>query len=294
MDKLCDLVTQVLKSNQDLSRRLPDLETGPRKPASEKSTINIEANCSTPGSVVGDTGAHDNNAMATVEPASVIRNSHGFAFEEDLQRSKVYRDLYHLSDACSISSAHRSTALSINSALSLADVSNISVFALPILATDISNSSWYTFGDGGATIAIRTSDEIVAGAAPASTSLRRRFGAAFRLTRERDKVKPGAPVEASTSSLPSMNRRLFEVPIQVSIRYANVPVSLLDPGGSSYIYGYVPIMVAKVGVFLKEIGTCELQVIPSTHIVTYHSPRDGKYLCIEGIAQKASRTSNRL
>ena len=48
---------------------------------------------------------------------------------------------------------------------------------------------------------------------------------------------------------------IFGVPLQTSIRYANVAISLYDAEGKSYIYGYVPIVVAKCGVFLKEKGT---------------------------------------
>lgn len=46
------------------------------------------------------------------------------------------------------------------------------------------------------------------------------------------------------------------MPLQQSIRYANVAISLLNEEGQSYIYGYVPIVVAKCGVFLKEKGQC--------------------------------------
>lgn len=47
---------------------------------------------------------------------------------------------------------------------------------------------------------------------------------------------------------------IFGVPLQASIRYANVAISLFNDEGHSYIYGYVPIVVAKCGVFLKEKG----------------------------------------
>ena len=40
----------------------------------------------------------------------------------------------------------------------------------------------------------------------------------------------------------------------MSIRYANVAISLCDNEGKTYIYGYVPIIVAKCGVYLKEMG----------------------------------------
>jgi len=47
------------------------------------------------------------------------------------------------------------------------------------------------------------------------------------------------------------------VPLAESIRYANVAISLTNEQGESFIYGYVPIVVAKCGVFLKEKGESE-------------------------------------
>jgi hypothetical protein len=49
---------------------------------------------------------------------------------------------------------------------------------------------------------------------------------------------------------------IFGVPLRQSIAYANVAISLVDGEGKSYIYGYVPIVVAKCGVYLKEKGSC--------------------------------------
>ncbi|QSZ37603.1 hypothetical protein DSL72_008702 [Monilinia vaccinii-corymbosi] len=48
---------------------------------------------------------------------------------------------------------------------------------------------------------------------------------------------------------------IFGVPLRQSIAYANVAISLVDAQGQSYIYGYVPIVVAKCGVYLKEKAT---------------------------------------
>ncbi|KIW76667.1 hypothetical protein Z517_09111 [Fonsecaea pedrosoi CBS 271.37] len=48
---------------------------------------------------------------------------------------------------------------------------------------------------------------------------------------------------------------IFGVPLAESIRYANVAISLQNEYGESFIYGYVPIVVAKCGVFLKEKAT---------------------------------------
>lgn len=51
---------------------------------------------------------------------------------------------------------------------------------------------------------------------------------------------------------------IFGIPLRQSITYANVAISLVDENGESYIYGYVPIVVAKCGVFLKEKGMSAL------------------------------------
>ena len=55
---------------------------------------------------------------------------------------------------------------------------------------------------------------------------------------------------SGASALPG----IFGVPLTTSVRYANVAISLQDAEGKSYVYGYVPIVVAKCGVFLKEKG----------------------------------------
>jgi hypothetical protein len=55
---------------------------------------------------------------------------------------------------------------------------------------------------------------------------------------------------------------IFGVPLAESIRYANVAISLTDEQGESFIYGYVPIVVAKCGVFLKEKGMYTLPLLP--------------------------------
>ena len=47
---------------------------------------------------------------------------------------------------------------------------------------------------------------------------------------------------------------IFGVPLNTSIKYANVAISLMNEQGESFIYGYVPIVIAKCGVFLKEKG----------------------------------------
>ncbi|KAL9085317.1 MAG: hypothetical protein Q9159_004766 [Coniocarpon cinnabarinum] len=60
---------------------------------------------------------------------------------------------------------------------------------------------------------------------------------------------------AVTAAAPPPNPGIFGVPLQTSIIYANVAISLTNNQGHGFIYGYVPIVVAKCGVFLKERAT---------------------------------------
>ena len=57
---------------------------------------------------------------------------------------------------------------------------------------------------------------------------------------------------------------IFGVPLADSIRYANVAISLSNDQGESFIYGYVPIVVAKCGVFLKEKGMSSPSILNPT------------------------------
>ncbi|KAI3398270.1 hypothetical protein diail_9608 [Diaporthe ilicicola] len=63
------------------------------------------------------------------------------------------------------------------------------------------------------------------------------------------------PEMAQLTSAETKAPGIFGVPLRQSIVYANVAISLVDDNGKSYIYGYVPIVVAKCGVFLKEKAT---------------------------------------
>jgi hypothetical protein len=82
-------------------------------------------------------------------------------------------------------------------------------------------------------------------------------------------MRPEAPA-VSTRLIVADPRALgiFGVPLRQSITYANVAISLVDEDGKSYIYGYVPIVVAKCGVFLKERGATDHMLLPRTFCVS--------------------------
>lgn len=66
--------------------------------------------------------------------------------------------------------------------------------------------------------------------------------------------KKNAKKEEEKPDIAGSPTGIFGVALQDSIRYANVAISLTNERGESYIYGYVPIVVAKCGVYLKEKG----------------------------------------
>ncbi|KAJ3559655.1 hypothetical protein NPX13_g9505 [Xylaria arbuscula] len=70
------------------------------------------------------------------------------AFESDLEASRAYQRAVHdkhFSVTSLPSTALHSTAMSIFSSLSLDQLSNLSVFALPVFSSDLSNSHYYSW-----------------------------------------------------------------------------------------------------------------------------------------------------
>jgi hypothetical protein len=141
--KLCVLITQMLESNQDLAERIRGLEREGSLISKARSDI-----------ILGD-------EVSTVFRASPERESmlesgdtpvKRFAFEDDLESSRVYsKAIYRFSQLSIESTALYTTALSVFSKLSLSQVSSISFYALPVYAVDLHNSDLYVFGeDGGA------------------------------------------------------------------------------------------------------------------------------------------------
>lgn len=68
---------------------------------------------------------------------------------------------------------------------------------------------------------------------------------------------------------------IFGVPLQTSVGLAHVAISLNDNEGKSYVYGYVPIVVAKCGVFLKEKGKNTASGFTRFNLIENRSDRCG-------------------
>jgi hypothetical protein len=150
---LHNLISQLLESNQEISRRLHNLE------ASQDSQ-SILTNCFRNGNT--HEGVDITEAITEADPdkrdsRTSSRFSNNFqatafhySFEIDLNTSRVYRRTEpYESDVSFTSSNVRTHAWSIFSGMSLSEISVVSALALPLYAYDIPNNEWYNFGEIG-------------------------------------------------------------------------------------------------------------------------------------------------
>lgn len=140
------LVAEVLRSNQDLAARIKGLEReGSLISKGEAGSNQIEG-----GSLI--TQRRTSYGFLHQDSAD---ESPKFTFEQELETSRVYNragNRHSLSSATS--AALHNTALSVFSSLSLSEISNISLYAIPIYAADLTTSQYYVFGTGGVANAI--------------------------------------------------------------------------------------------------------------------------------------------
>jgi hypothetical protein len=61
-------------------------------------------------------------------------------------------------------------------------------------------------------------------------------------------------IETRTNLGKATATSVFGIPLHISIQYANIAVAKLNAAGQHHIMGYIPIVVAKTGSFLKEEG----------------------------------------
>ncbi|KAI1353081.1 Rho GTPase activation protein [Xylaria sp. FL0043] len=231
VDHLCQLVQKVLETNTILAQRLGAWEETPIETSNRTGieTVTIEA-------------SHNDQDLSCGEPGDApilrsvpwTRGKRGFAFEEVLKNSRAYRNVsLDNSDAFSIiSSAGRTGSWSMLSGLSLSETSHIGILAIPIYETDIANKEAYDFNPPPIEPSSRTPKHTN------KTSTRRWL---------KDLIRSDRPQQQQPS-------RIFGVPIDQSIPLDHVPISLIDEDGLKYTYGYVPRVVAKIGIFIKDKG----------------------------------------
>ncbi|KAH7201365.1 hypothetical protein DER44DRAFT_900043 [Fusarium oxysporum] len=221
VDKLCELVDQMLSENLTLKGRLAAFDTSHGVVVLGNA---FEIKTDDPNIAEAEGGRE---TTGLTSPAADIqpnwqRNALGFAFEEVLMGSRAYRlagkDNY---DGFSIISSAGRTA-----------------------SYDITNKEHYDFSP-------IIGDTLPARAAPDTGTAKR-----SRRDRLRGLFRGQRLAEPKSETLPAV----FGVPLLTSILYANVDISLVDEDGVSRIYGYIPLVVAKSGVFLKARGQCGISI----------------------------------
>ncbi|GAB1314697.1 Rho guanyl-nucleotide exchange factor activity [Madurella fahalii] len=146
--ELSNNVSLLLRSAQDLSRRLMNLESA----FDSQSTLTTRPDIIHEADDEGTSTAPD---LATYQVSGRENNStdsepgpwtSGFEFEDDLKVSRPYRraqnDTMDVSRRSSIALSH---ALSALTGISLSDISTLSIIALPVYSDEISNSHHYKF-----------------------------------------------------------------------------------------------------------------------------------------------------
>lgn len=87
-------------------------------------------------------------------------------------------------------------------------------------------------------------------AAPSKASLKawwRHFTFVQRLKKEPPSLAPAAKISSGST--------VFGKPLRESLRYASVHISTSNAQGELYVWGYIPVVVAKCGLYLKENAT---------------------------------------
>ena len=137
------LNNQMIQNHQETIQRFKDLETRSFRPLHP--TISKEA------SSILSTVENDTNSVLTTRSQidqdtklQTVDIAFGFAFEEDLKRSRVYQRRGFALTECSLPSGPHTMSWSIISGLSLAQISNLSVLNLPICLQELSNSQHYS------------------------------------------------------------------------------------------------------------------------------------------------------
>ena len=171
-------------------------------------------------------------------------------FETQLYRTRVYRHAANRHSQSSISNDGRSTlAISLSSSLTLGEVSNISVYALPIYAYELSNANCYY----AAPILVSNSSKLSETTYPATTSFQKistRLGARLPSIAFESEIKPSR--SKKLQRLPESS--LFHVPLQTALEHASYLTRIVSVDNSLDITVQVPFILVACGWALKAKG----------------------------------------
>lgn len=142
LDALSALIESMFASNEELCQRFDAFEA---KLALQSSAASVDT---TRREDDAETIMPKENSSEDRDIITQVESSFRFAFEDDLEKSRVYKRSH--SGECDMSirsSIARSHAWSSFSDLSLAHISIISVFAIPIFPSELASSPWYRSKD---------------------------------------------------------------------------------------------------------------------------------------------------
>ncbi|KAG1870768.1 Rho GTPase activation protein [Suillus subalutaceus] len=74
-----------------------------------------------------------------------------------------------------------------------------------------------------------------------------------QFTHAQNRKKDSDP--SRTVDQPEEEHPVFQKPLKESLRYASVQISTANANGELYVWGYIPVVVAKCGLYLKENAT---------------------------------------
>lgn len=107
-----------------------------------------------------------------------------------------------------------------------------------------------------------------------------------------------------SASPPTSSAAVFANPLKDSLRRASVQISTANANGDLYVWGYIPVVVAKwsvsrpprtalltppSGLYLKENGTAHPRLY--TTLLTPRSHRDRRYLSCKWLSQTHARAT---
>jgi Fungal N-terminal domain of STAND proteins len=217
-----------------------------------------------------------NNRTDLLAIGTINRNQFGFVFEEELNGSWVYRRAARRIDSASsiVSSAGKTASWSMLTGLSLSNISNLSVLALPIYAEEISNRELYQFGK--VDIGNWRQD-----AAFLPVLGPERNGKGFKgLTVFASTKPPKNSVETANSSDTELNP-IFGVPLLSGMKVASVTTGLVEENGEMFISGHIPTVVARCCAYIKEEGKSYSIILSLDELLTLYSLRpedEGNFL----------------
>ncbi|KAG8531233.1 uncharacterized protein KY384_004591 [Bacidia gigantensis] len=272
VDRLFVLVQQVLSSNQEMSARLHAMDQ--RITNDDSVTVAVEDDNVTQSLTRSVT------SQSTPELEDVQLRQFSLPLEEDLRKSKVYKKAaFNNSERTLMSATAFSTAKSILSAYSLSEISNISVFALPIYSNEVGNSFRYIFGvptAAGTSILPSLGTHVSNAGHQVENSA---------ISGPLDKLIAETPNSRTTLSDMSDEmykgvRSVFGVSLSTSIEYASTAITLTyrDASDAEIRHGRIPIIVAKLGEYLMDEGLNAAGIF--RHDTSSEGPR------IQGLAKR--------